>query len=263
MSLSPYGTSSVHPRSSDIGGRPRSSDPGSRPPRAVGGPPRTVASPQGDAQIVLDEVLAGALGQALDRLPGVTAASLMARGRVGPTTLVHHGQVALATDTLQRRLGTGPTLEALRQGREFVARARTGEPRWEELLTGPAITFALALPMLRQRRHGARAALTLYGSSPDGLGPLRQRARPLAEHLGGILRLGEVAEEARRTVADMNRAVDTRAVVDQAIGILMARQHCSAQDAFALLRRASQSRNLKLRDVCQEVVDGVAAPRPE
>ncbi|MFC8449535.1 ANTAR domain-containing protein [Kitasatospora sp. NPDC057223] len=233
-------------------------------------PARHPALPEG-TPVAVNEVLSGALGQALAQLPGVTAASLTTGGRAGPAVLVHHGPAALTAYTLQRQLGAGPTLEALRQGREFAARtpaAGAGAVRGEQegILDDPgptaAITFALALPVLRRRRHGARAALTLYGSSPGGLGALRHRARPLADHLGDILRLGEDAERARRTVTDMNRAVDTRAVIDQAIGVLMARERCTATEAFGLLRRTSRSRNTKLRDVCQEVVDGIVTRGP-
>ncbi|MFJ8039646.1 ANTAR domain-containing protein [Kitasatospora sp. NPDC096147] len=227
---------------------------------------RTTAQPLSAAPPVsVAEVLSGALDRLLGQLPEITAASLMAHGRTGPATLAHSGTPALAADTRQCRLGTGPTLEALRLGREFVVRQPAVQPRWAGLLdgTGPTagLAFALALPLLRRRRHGARAALTLYGGTPDDLTGLRRRARTLAEHLGDVLRLGEAAEQAHRTVTDMNRAVGTRAVIDQAVGVLMARHRCTAEEAFGLLRRTSRERSTKLRSVCQQVLDSVAPPR--
>jgi AmiR/NasT family two-component response regulator len=49
-------------------------------------------------------------------------------------------------------------------------------------------------------------------------------------------------------------------VIDQAIGIVMARERCSADEAFDVLRRVSQQRNTKLRDVVADLVSAVAKP---
>jgi AmiR/NasT family two-component response regulator len=48
--------------------------------------------------------------------------------------------------------------------------------------------------------------------------------------------------------------MESRAAIEQAKGILMARQHCTADDAFDILRRASQRENRKLRDIADEMV---------
>ena len=51
----------------------------------------------------------------------------------------------------------------------------------------------------------------------------------------------------------------SRAVIEQAKGILMAQRDCSADEAFDMLRRASQRENVKLRDVAQRIVGSVVA----
>jgi AmiR/NasT family two-component response regulator len=58
--------------------------------------------------------------------------------------------------------------------------------------------------------------------------------------------------------SQMQQAVKSRAVIDQAKGILMAQHRYSGDEAFAGLVRLSQQRNIKLRDVAQSIVDHVA-----
>jgi hypothetical protein len=52
-------------------------------------------------------------------------------------------------------------------------------------------------------------------------------------------------------------------IIDQAIGILMAQQRCTAAIAFDLLRRASQNRNRKLRDIAADIITKVSGAPPQ
>ena len=54
--------------------------------------------------------------------------------------------------------------------------------------------------------------------------------------------------------ANLTLAMEHRAEIEQAKGILMATQRCTADEAFDLLRRASQRENRKLRDIAAELV---------
>ncbi len=62
---------------------------------------------------------------------------------------------------------------------------------------------------------------------------------------------------------DLHGALASRAVIDQATGIIMAQQRCSAAAAFDILRRASQNRNIKVRDLAAEIVNTVGGKPPE
>ena len=61
-------------------------------------------------------------------------------------------------------------------------------------------------------------------------------------------------EACHRLIAQLQEAVATRDVIGQAKGILMATESISADEAFAILSRASQRENRKLRDVAAEIV---------
>lgn len=50
----------------------------------------------------------------------------------------------------------------------------------------------------------------------------------------------------------------SRSVIDQALGIIMGQNRCTATDAFDILRAASNHRNIKLRDIANEIVTRVS-----
>src|SRR5205085_7455340 len=58
------------------------------------------------------------------------------------------------------------------------------------------------------------------------------------------------------TTRQLETALESRAVIEQAKGMLMARQGCSPDEAFDILRRASQRNNRKLRDIASDIVTG-------
>jgi len=63
--------------------------------------------------------------------------------------------------------------------------------------------------------------------------------------------------------ADLRAAMGTRRVIDLALGVLMARAGVGPDEAFALLTRASQDRNIKLNVLAAQLVESVAGAAPE
>lgn len=63
-------------------------------------------------------------------------------------------------------------------------------------------------------------------------------------------------------IANLEKALETRDIIGQAKGILMARQRIDADAAFDVLRLASQRTNKKLRDVASELVANVIKAQP-
>jgi AmiR/NasT family two-component response regulator len=58
----------------------------------------------------------------------------------------------------------------------------------------------------------------------------------------------------RAEIEHLRRALGSRAVIEQAKGILAERTRCTPEEAFALLDQASQRRNVKLRLIAAEIV---------
>lgn len=64
--------------------------------------------------------------------------------------------------------------------------------------------------------------------------------------------------ECNEVIENLQRRLESQPVIEQAKGILMARSHCSPDEAFDMLRRASMRMNRKLRDVAADIVDSAA-----
>ena len=64
-------------------------------------------------------------------------------------------------------------------------------------------------------------------------------------------RCAELADE----VGHLKLAIEHRDVIGQAKGILMAREHCTADEAFDILRMASQRENRKLHEIAAQLAD--------
>ncbi len=83
---------------------------------------------------------------------------------------------------------------------------------------------------------------------------------PLAETLaafgGAALANASAFGDAQRETVQLRNAVESRAVVDQAKGILMHALGCSATDALERMRRVSQTQHVKVTDVAKQVVEG-------
>jgi AmiR/NasT family two-component response regulator len=68
--------------------------------------------------------------------------------------------------------------------------------------------------------------------------------------------------------ADLNdqlrSSITSRAIIDQALGVIMATERCAQDEAFALLRTVSQNTNVKLRELATTIVTSVSGkpPRP-
>lgn len=179
------------------------------------------------------------------------------------STVVYAGSIPAAVDEAQYQRGDGPCLEALRTGTPIVVQdlAREDQGRWGGF---PPVALAAGA-------HGVLAhplevggqvvgVMNLYAHERDLFPePVRRIAKqfvdPAALLLSGFLRRLSQAE----LIAHLNAALASRAVIDQAIGIIMARRGCSSDDAFAVLRRMSNDRNVKLRDVAAAMAEAVAS----
>ena len=104
-------------------------------------------------------------------------------------------------------------------------------------------------------------ALNLYSETSEAF-TRRDRAigAVLAAHASIALAAAGATSELRRANDELREALESRDVIGQAKGILMERHRVSADEAFDMLRRASQHLNVKLRSVAQQVADTGAFP---
>ena len=161
-----------------------------------------------------------------------------------------------AVDVLQYEAGEGPCLDVITQEMTTVyAEDLTDDPRWPRF--GPQAAAAgmrslLAIRLLADRTLGA---LNLYARLPRAYGATdRATGVIFATHAGIALAAAEARTEAHR-VEHLEQALSSRELIGQAQGILMERERITPDQAFDVLRRASQHLNVKLREVAQRLVD--------
>jgi GAF domain-containing protein len=159
-------------------------------------------------------------------------------------------------DTLPQRTGEGPCLDAISQNETFYADDLAADNRWPRF--GPeaiarGIRSRLALPLLA---NGTLGALNLYAQVTQAFGVVdRANGAFLAGLAGLALTSAQGHEDDERRAANLHAGLATRELIGQAQGILIERQRISADQAFDVLRRSSQHRNVKLPDVAQTLVD--------
>ncbi|MCW2571044.1 MAG: Response regulator with antiterminator output domain [Frankiales bacterium] len=204
----------------------------------------------------IDSVLLAVAELAVEKTAG-TAASVTLMTGSRPSTSASTGAVALELDETQYEQGYGPCLDAvLSRDVMRVTDART-EARWPKFTPvavahGILSSMSLPIPVL----DSVVAGLNVYAASPHAFGDEDDKELHDLVALGAAAIANMHLYESSKTVLDQMRiAAESRAVIDQARGVLMARHRCTADEAFDMLRLASQSANRKIRDIAREVVD--------
>ena len=173
------------------------------------------------------------------------------------TTPVNTAPVVAELDALQLDGHEGPCLDCMDQATAVYAEELADDPRWPNFgpqASGAGVRSVLSLCLTREGT--VAGALNLYARFPLAFGAVdRARGLVLAGLAGLALSVAEAHDEEVRRAENLRQALITRQLIGQAQGILMERERITAEQAFDVLRRASQHLNTKLREVAQDLVD--------
>jgi GAF domain-containing protein len=210
--------------------------------------------------VVADRDLSDVLGEvtsiARRALPGCEAASITLIRGDKAFTAAHDGQLALDADELQYERGYGPCMDAGRAGQVFLVEDMAAEQRWPDYARHAAahgVRSSLSVPLPFQ--SATIGALNIYSSRAHALGgedqALADQVTPwVALAVGNV----DAAARTKEELAQMRTAMQSRAVIEQAKGMLMERHGIDQDQAFTMLTHASQNTNVKLRDVAAQLV---------
>jgi GAF domain-containing protein len=183
-------------------------------------------------------------------------------------TVACSDELAGRVNGLQYKLGEGPCLTALADGAAVYSAdlaAPEAAGRWPQFApeaVAAGLRSALSLPLIAQDQ--VIGALNLYARRPAAFGETETRlAEKFAENAAGALALGQRLVSYAALTDQLRESLGSRAVIDQAVGVLMGQEHWTQRQAFAALRSASQNRNVKLRELAQEIVSRVSGEAPE
>jgi hypothetical protein len=107
-------------------------------------------------------------------------------------------------------------------------------------------------------------ALILYARRPAAFGPGEtKRADRFASDASGALTLALRMASCADLNDQLRSSIVSRAVIDQALGVIMATEHCPQDRALALLRSVSQNNNVRLRDLAASIVTSASGEPPQ
>jgi transcriptional regulator with GAF, ATPase, and Fis domain len=197
-----------------------------------------------------------------DAIDGADSTSLTIDLRGRTYTAVHTDDRTLRVDSEQYDAGDGPCLEASRTGAVVLVNADDPEDRWPRFTAAAReeeILSFLAAPLITGEQ--SLGSFNLYGHARSAFDTLDAEILELltttvSRTLGDFARF-----KSARDVADsIQRALQTRAPIEQAKGILMALHGVDADEAFDMLRRESQATNTRLHTVATELVTRLSSP---
>ncbi|ERI38885.1 histidine kinase [Arthrobacter sp. AK-YN10] len=167
-------------------------------------------------------------------------------------------------DEVQQAYGDGPCLHAMRERKTVIVHDTSTEERWADycsVIAQRGHLSALCVPL--ELDEGATAALNFFAPKAriftdsiirgcDLYGSQAEKALRLA------VRIGTWQQHAE----DLREAMSSRTAIDLACGIIMGQNRCSQEEAFEILKKASNGRNQKLRDIAESLIKSVAGAAP-
>ncbi len=192
---------------------------------------------------------------AVDTVDGCDHASISVVRRHGRIdTVAATDDVPPRVDAIQYEVGQGPCLDAMSEHEVYLIDDLAGDERWppfshraaEETGVRSMLSFRLFL------EDDTLGALNLYSGATQAFDEHACAVGTvLAAHAAVVMQGARERERAEH----LDRALESSREIGMAMGVLMAQQRMTRQEAFTVLRRVSQHLNRKLHDVAVEIVD--------
>jgi GAF domain-containing protein len=212
----------------------------------------------------IEEFMGEVAGRVARHVAPGTHGSITLRRPRGITSVATSDDRAARCDAVEYEKDSGPCIAAIEDGQiRVVSDLRTDErwPEWREAALDAGFLSGAAVPV--EVKEGVSMALNLYSEQVDAWTETAlHRAAVYAQEMARTMKISLRSEEQAAINADLRAALASRATIDQAMGVIMAQNKCSADEAFRILRSASQHRNVKLRDIAAAVIEGVTGFAP-
>lgn len=205
----------------------------------------------------VDNVLTKVVDVAARAIESASSVSVTLARRGGVFVTTHFSaEEALELDLAQYRAGAGPCLDAIRRGERVMSARESDVDVWtafcdraEEI----GVIGSMSTPLHAGNTN--YGALNVYTREPTDFSRNDiALVDTLVEQASVVVANATAFAEAASLNHQLREALASREVIGEAKGILIEREGCSRDDAFDILRRASQRENRKLRDIAEEIV---------
>ena len=201
---------------------------------------------------------------AVKHVDGCDWASItMVRGGQGRSVAVSH-QIAQQVDDLQYQFGEGPCMAAAENASNYLLFDVADDSRWPQFTKAAAAQTPVRSVLAFQLTAGRAVALNLYADRPGAFtSDAVDTATIFAAHASSLIALNEAEDQA----TNLEAALESSRAIGVALGVLMSARKVTQEQAFTMLRVASQNLHRKLRAIAAEVVEtgtlpDLPAPRP-
>ena len=216
------------------------------------------------AEETLDSVLSRVVELAKRAIASADEVSLTLVRKGRAETAAYTAVLAMQADERQYGLDGGPCLDSGRGGVVLIVDDMRAEDRWPDYAPQAArigVLSSISVPLPIQ--EDLIGALNVYSQSPRAFGEDEVRVgQTFAAYAAVAVANADSFASTAEMAENLRIAMASRATIEQAKGILMARGGTTPEQAFEMLVRASQRENRKLRDVATDLVDRVQQRTP-
>ena len=184
------------------------------------------------------------------------AVTLLREKRTG--TMVSSDPDAQVLDELQTSFLDGPCLTAIRENTVCRVGDTHDDPRWPDYLPAAAqrgVRSILGVAFEVGDEPGTGAALNIYSTQPHSFSDeITSTIRREVHQASSALQLAVRLTRRQETEANLRAAMVSRTPINLAVGIIMGQNQCTQEEAVEILKRASNHRNIKMRDLAEDIV---------
>jgi GAF domain-containing protein len=205
----------------------------------------------------LEDLLTRVATFAVKAIPGADGAGLTLLEDDRADTIVATAEFVSEIDDIQYGIEQGPCITAVREGQTVMSGSLGSDPRWRRFGGAVArlgVHSVLSLPLVTV--DGVVGVMNVYAHDRH---VFDQRAAELGEIFAVPAAVAaqnaQVLARTRRLAARLQSALETRGVIDRAVGILMSRGGGTAEESLDRLRTLSQNEHRKLAVVAAQIVD--------
>ena len=209
------------------------------------------------ARLSLDSLLTRVAHYAVQAIPGADGAGLTLLEAGRGNTLVATAPFVSEIDAVQYGIGQGPCIMAAREGRTIISGSLGSDPRWRQFggrVARMGVHSAVSLPLVTP--EGVVGAMNVYAHAKHAFD---ERAAELGGVFAGPAAIAvenaHVLERTRRLALHLQVTLDTRMVIERAVGIMMSRSGIDEVEALDRLKTLSQHEHEKLVVIAQNLVD--------
>ena len=213
----------------------------------------------------LSETLGRVAELAKQTIPGAADVSVTLMESARVSSVAFTGELAAQLDERQYEAGFGPCMDAALSGATVTIEDTAADSTYPDFgraaaRYGITHTMSIGLPVARQ----TIGALNIYGTAAGAFDAATQElATAFASYAAVAVANAGVYASTATLAVNLQRALQSRAVIDQAKGILMGRHRITADAAFGMLSAQSQATNRKLREIAGDVVNEVQPTNPD